>query len=247
MNMERFMENDDTLQTPGPAFVLASLVAHYPDQAFAENVRVLLEDLILVAFGDEDLDASFTALRARLYEILGSEAALDDARSEYIDTFDRGRAANSLYETEYGKDRALVKGNELVDIAAFYKAFGFETGGDGTIAEMIDHVAVELEFYALLTLKFSMLHEAGDAEGMSIVLDARKKFLKSHLGRFAPAICDRPGVAESPYFSSVFSFCRDLVRSECRRLGVEPEPISWVPGQSEAGAMFCGGTVGCVQ
>lgn len=158
----------------------------------------------------------------------------DDLRSEYIDLFDRGRQANSLYETEYGRSRAMVKGNELVDIAGFYKAFGLQIG-----PEMVDHIAVELEFYAWLLQKSEYLEKIQDLEGQEIVLDARKKFLKSHLGPFVGAICERPGVINSEFYSQAFGYCRELVHEECARLEVPIEALDWVDGKSEPDIMEC--------
>lgn len=224
-------------KTFGPDFVLASLLAAYPESSFGENVGILLDNT----------DAGIPELRERLRALLGEPRQLDELRSEYIDLFDRGKQVNSLYETEYGRERALVKGNELVDISGFYRAFGFETGGDGVLAEMIDHVAVELEFYALLVLKSELLEEAADSDGIEVVLDARKKFLKSHLGRFVGAVCERPGVQTSSFYSSVFQYCRDIVGAECARLGVEVEPESWISGSPETSEVTCGGSVGCVK
>jgi nitrate reductase assembly molybdenum cofactor insertion protein NarJ len=233
--------------TSGPGFVLASLIAAYPDEKFQENVAVLLKGGDLEQITSEQVRASLGAVRARLSDLLGNPQSLDDLRSEYIDSFDRGRQVNSLYETEYGRERAMVKGTQLVDIAGFYRAFGLETGGEGVQAEMIDHVAVELEFYALLALKSALLNEEADQNGIEIVLDARKKFLKTHLGRFVGAICERPGVSASPFYSAAFKYCRDLVLDECQRLGVEIEPESWLVGQTEPAEMSCGGSVGCTK
>jgi nitrate reductase assembly molybdenum cofactor insertion protein NarJ len=224
-------------KTSGPDFILASLLAAYPEKSFGENVEVLLEDK----------SVGTPVLREKLRVLLSDHKELDELRSEYIDLFDRGKQVNSLYETEYGRERALVKGNELVDISGFYHAFGFEMGGDGVQAEMIDHVAVELEFYALLLLKSELLNESSDSDGVEIVLDARKKFLKSHLGRFIGAICERPGVMDSSFYSTVFQYCKDVVSAECDRLGVEVEPESWISGQPEVSEITCGGTVGCVK
>jgi nitrate reductase assembly molybdenum cofactor insertion protein NarJ len=227
----------------GPAFVLASWVSSYPEANFESNLNVLLEDPALHRLGPTE----FAGFQELLASLNSATQNLDDVRSEYIDLFDRGKQVTSLYETEYGRERALVKGNELIDIAGFYRAFGFETSGDGVRAEMIDHIAVELEFYALLHLKLELLSEAGDTEGMEIVQDAQRNFLKSHLGRFVGAICERPGVIESPFYSKVFSYCRDLVYSECKRLGVEVETVSWIASQAEVGDISCGGSVGCVK
>ncbi len=231
----------------GSGFVLASLIAAYPDERFQENITLLLESGDVEKIAGEQVRKSFGDIRSRLTDLLDDPQSLDDLRSEYIDSFDRGRQVNSLYETEYGRERAMVKGTQLVDIAGFYRAFGLETGGEGVQAEMIDHVAVELEFYALLALKSALLNETSDQNGIEIVLDARKKFLKSHLGRFVSAICERPGVSASPFYSAAFKYCRDLVLDECHRLGIEIEPESWISGQSEPAEMSCGGSVGCTK
>jgi TorA maturation chaperone TorD len=190
------------------------------------------------------LREAFAPLVTKVKRAFNDRIALDDLRSEYIDVFDRGRQVTSLYETEYGRERAMVKGPQLVDIAAFYRSFGFETGGEGVQAEMIDHVSVELEFYALLCLKYGALERRGDSEGMDVVLDGRRKFLRAHLARFIGAVADRPGVQASPYFSSVFEYCKALVMSECDRLGVEVEAESWLAPPVEAEEMSCGGSVG---
>lgn len=225
-------------ETSGPAFVLASLLSAYPSETFSENVKALLTDLPSMHFGE---------IRAKLGDFIETPEGVDHIRSEYIDLFDRGRQVNTLYETEYGRERAMVKGRELVDIAGFYRAFGFETGGEGVQAEMIDHVSVELEFYALLVLKTEMLTDSQDLAGIEIVMDGRRKFLKDHLGRFVSAICERPGVIDSPLYSTVFKYCRELVSEECQRLGVEAEPQTWIASQAELGDISCGGSVGCLK
>lgn len=234
-------------QNTAPAFVLASIVASYPDDSFIENLRTLLSDNELsIGLGDE-VQRSLSELSSKLADIVGDPAQLDNLRSDFIDHFDRGKQVTSLYETEYGRERAMVKGNELADISGFYHAFGFEMGGDEVQPEMLDHVAVELEFYALLLFKSLALAEAKDEEGLEIVLDARRKFLKDHLGRFIGAICDRPGLSDSPFYLTALGYCRDLVLNECQKLEVMLEPVQWLSGQTEPPEMSCGGTVGCLK
>ena len=222
------------LSQPAP-FVLASIAASYPDEGYAESMRMVMED------GEVSLPES---LRSKILERLKSDELLDGLRSEYIEIFDTGRGSNPLYETEYGRDRAMFKANELADLSGFYKAFGFERQDDPAARDMIDHVAIELEFYALLVMKQHALEEGGNKEGSEIVLDARKKFLDAHLGRYLDALCRRPGIEGHNYYSEIFAWCRDLVNEECRLLGVAPRLTTWLSSQVEGEEITCGGRTG---
>jgi putative dimethyl sulfoxide reductase chaperone len=199
-------------------FLLASQLFGYPEAGASESLRQLLDA------GAQPPPA----LRAQLEAIIASPAEADELRSAYIDVFDRGRGENSPYETEYGRDRPLRKGAELADLAGFYRAFGLDQGAG---AEMADHVAVECEFYAVLELKARALDARGDAEGVSIVQDAQKKFLADHLGRFVGALALRPGVQGSAFYRATAEWVCALVAAECARHGANPEPATWVAGQ----------------
>ncbi len=218
------------LASPAP-FLLASLITSYPDSHFAEYTATVLVD------ADLSLPVE---VRGKIEDALQNINKLDDLRSEYIDVFDRSKELNPLYETEYGRERAMFKANELSDIAGFYKAFGFDMGGDEVTKEMPDHLSVELEFYSLLTMKYAHLHEIGDLAGCEIVLDAQKKFLKDHLGRFVSSISERPGVKTSDFYSTILKWCADLVDEEAKRLEVNLEPATWFASQAEGDSVCCG-------
>ena len=224
------MENNQLNYAP---FVLSSVLLSYPDESFHESVATLLEDNGLSINQN---------LRFQLENILCSESRLSDLRSEYISIFDHSKELNPLYETEYGRERAMYKANELSDIAAFYRAFGFEVGTD-IAREMPDHIAVELEFYAILMMKYDHLRQLKDNEGVQIVDDAMKKFIADHLGRFPRAICDRPGVQSSEFYSAAMNWCSEVIESEAQRLNVTPEKASWYVSQKENETVSCGDTV----
>jgi nitrate reductase assembly molybdenum cofactor insertion protein NarJ len=230
---------DQTERRPALAFLMASLLTGYPDNQFARCIGAVLAD---EHFEPPSMVADaevWRTVRRNINAVITSETALNALRSTYIDLFDHGRQHNSLYETEYGRERPLVKGNELADIAGFYRAFGLEFGDEAH--EMLDHVSVELEFYALLLMKQEALAANGDQEGQTIVLDARKKFLEAHLGRFVGAIAQRPGVVEDQWYGPLLAWCRALVAEECQRVGVTPMPINWLDTQAEQEQMNCGG------
>ncbi len=227
----------------GPAFsfdfYLASVVASYPSSDFVETVRNLMDASAVSGPMPTRSARSEKRLHLKLKEILENPHQLEALRSEYIDRFDRGSPSGLLYESEYGRGRALVKGNQLADIAGFYRAFGLESARN-VQPEMVDHIAVELEFYALLLYKSQALEEIHDSEGIEIVLDARKKFLKDHLSRFVDSLATHPSVTESPFYSLALGYCRDLVLDECERLGIVVEPTSWLNQQAEATQIKCG-------
>lgn len=218
---------------PG-AMVLASLISSYPDQDFSEGVQVLVDDPRVLLPND---------LREKLRQISRDENLLNELRSEYIAVFDHAKTLNPLYETEFGRERAMFKANELSDVAGFYRAFGFELDQLGGTREMVDHVSVELEFYSLLMMKHLYLQEIGDLNGCEIVFDGMKKFMKDHLGRFVGAIAERPGVVESESYRQIFDWIGEVVSQECQRIGVTPERATWFASQVEGEKMCCGDTV----
>ena len=205
------------------SFVLASLLTGYPTNALQESVAILLKDPSL-QMSEE--------LRALIVDRTSSNKLLD-LQSEYIDIFDRGRSANPIYETEYGRHRALAKGNELSDIAGFYHAFGFELAKDRENMDMLDHASIELEFYALLLMKQIHLTEVNNEEGVFVVEDGRKKFMVAHLGRFIAAIGDRPGVQESEYYRSIYGWASNLVEKECKDLQLQIDIVDWINGENK--------------
>lgn len=205
---------------PAP-FVLASVLMSYPSADNIENIQILLDD--------QDVNLP-EEIRAMIIQKTSIENILD-LQSEYISIFDNGRDANPIYETEYDRRRAMSKGNELSDIAGFYRAFGFELDPKAEGMELLDHVGIELEFYSLMLMKQMHLQEAKDEQGVEIVEDGRKKFLQAHLGRFVGAISRRPGVVESLFYSHIFNWGAQLVDEECKNLKLEVVPADWLDSE----------------
>lgn len=217
-------------------FVLASALVSYPGETLPDFIPILLQD------ADIPLPE---ALRARIVERIAPDR-MADLQSEYISLFDIGSQANPLCETEYDRRRAMGKGAALVDIAGFYRAFGFELDQAGGGREMLDHIGIELEFLALMIMKEIHLSETGDAVGEEIVSFAREKFLLEHLGRFAGAIGKRPGVAANDFYSEVFRWVAGIVDGECSVLGLNVEPADWLDAPSAGEEpLECGALGGC--
>jgi len=205
--------------------VLASTLATYPDPELNE---------ILTGLGPAVAAHPGAAAVAATLASVG----LDELRARYVDLFDRGGQRASLYETEYGRMRGMSKGRDLADLAGFYRAFGLVLDEDRH--EMLDHLAVELEFYAVLLLKQAVLIDRADAEGIEIVLDARRKFLVEHLGGLAGAVAGRREVQGDPVYGGVLAWTARLIADECAALEVTPAPLDFFDDADAKGEMKCG-------
>ncbi len=215
---------DTPLDALARAFALASMATAYPDEEFAATIATL---------GGELRDHEGVGALLACVEREG----LDALRGRWIGRFDHGKERVSLYETEYGRMRGMSKGNDLADLAGFYHAFGLDLD-PSEVKEMHDHVAVELEFYAMLLAKEAYLVAHHDEEGVAVVSDARRKFLTDHLGGFVPAIAARLG--DDEVYGPALTWCASLVASECRALGVTPTPLDYFVDEEGRREMKCG-------
>lgn len=240
------------------AFLLASSLVSYPDEGFGLRVAALLDDPAVLRDFDAAAPEAWRHLRGYLQDILGDRQAQKDLCSLYVDTFERARPVASLYSSEYGLGRSLAKGQDLLDVATYYRSFGFEMGDASESREIVDHLGVELEFYGLLVLKRGALIDDGDGDGVAIVDAARQRFMHDHLGGFPGALLTRdasqkpkdgdgaPVVMFSPFYRDVLQCVTALVRRECDILGVEPLQKQWLESSlNEEDEVTCG-TGGCL-
>jgi len=172
-------------------------------------------------------------------------AALDDAwgsalavavrdlpRAEGVGTLDEphqrlfghtARGAVPPYETEYGADSLFQPMHEMSDLVAFYRAFGLRLRPDAH--ERPDHLSCECEFLAFLGRKEAYADERGDTAMRLATQQAAQRFLRDHLGRWAPAFGQ--GLARRDpggFFGGLGSLCAELVSRDCARVGAPAGP-----------------------
>ncbi len=114
----------------------------------------------------------------RLIGALGQARAatdLEQLQSGYMCIFDP-RQAPHPFEAEHLTEHFRQRTDLLSDLNGFYQAFAVSPDH-----ERPDHIACELEFVHLLSLKEALALRDGRGEQAEICAEARQKFLNEHL------------------------------------------------------------------
>jgi|Deesub1362A_J573_1020465.scaffolds.fasta_scaffold00784_13 DMSO reductase family type II enzyme chaperone len=192
------------------------------------------------------------ALLARLADELGVRAEapqaacdLETLQAEHRRTF--GLTGSLCYETEYGAANAFAQGQWMADLAGFYRAFGFQLGGQ--VRERPDHIAAELEFMHLLCLKACLAAQQGPAEHLEVCLQAQRRFLAEHLARWVPmfarVLAAQPGEESSgALFRQLAAFTAAFVTQDADRLGakveaMDPQTVRPTPFEQDFSCATC--------
>jgi len=198
--------------------------ASEPD-SLAEDLRASLE--MLTEEGDW-VTATSTVCRAASL-LLTAEHGLEE---EYTYLFAR-QAPVSPYESRYLGPLASASPHSMVDVAAFYKAFGFQVAQEAN--ELADYVGAEMEFMGLLCLKEAYALENRWSEQATTCSAARAAFLRDHLGRWFPAFAaGLRAKARLPWYPALADLGSALLAYDQAMLGVAPELVP-VPQVSTPG------------
>lgn len=202
--------------------------ASEPD-SLAENLRTGLE--MLAEEGDWGAAVAAVCQAAGLLHTAGHSL-----EEEHTYLFAR-QAPVSPYESRYLGPLASASLHSMVDVAAFYKAFGFQVAQEAN--ELADYVGAELEFIGLLCLKEAYALENQWNEQAATCSTARAAFLRDHLGRWFPAFAaGLRAKARLPWYPALADLGSALLAYDQAILGVAPElvpaPQASIPGPEAA-------------
>lgn len=137
-------------------------------------------------------------------------------------------------EGEYGNAHIFQKTQCLADNAGFLKAFGLEAAPG--VAVRLDHISVELEFLHVLAVKeaYALAHGHGEVR-VAIVRDAARRYLRDHLGRWAPAFAARlEAKAQGGPYAALAQLLAAFIAEDASSLDVALSPVKVRPlSQSE--------------
>jgi putative dimethyl sulfoxide reductase chaperone len=166
--------------------------------------------------------------------------------SEYLALFGQDHEPKcSLYELGHlSRGPLFMNTGILADIAGFYRAFGLEVA-DGS-KDRVDHISIELEFMYFLALKEAFILKNGEQSNLKVCIEAQKKFLLDHLGRWAGIFHERIKVnTNSSFYCQLTRLLDKFVAQDAKTLGIKPEKIKRdqfkLDDVSERGKSWCGG------
>jgi len=201
---------------------------------FVEDGRAALASLqsSLEGLGGEEASESLSAIEKHFENIenwASSEGVnwnIQDLRDEHRRVFSNVIALDCPpYETLFGNDHVFGQSYTMGDISGFYTAFGLQLSQD--IHERLDHLSVELEFLHYLAYKesYALCHDG--QEKVQTVIEAEKKFVKEHVGRWVPLFSGMlKKKADYGFYKSIADLTADWVDFEIHFLSVSPQPYS---------------------
>jgi TorA maturation chaperone TorD len=153
------------------------------------------------------------------------------------------------HETEYHPtEEPFFRAQQMADVAGFYRAFGIEPAH--VRPERPDHLALELEFMAVLLMKKRLAlagaaEDAGMAEGATVCDEAQHSFFRDHLAWWVPAFAT--GLrrrAGGGFYAALGQVLAALIPVERHRLGVDTPSVPARPSSTE-GPEEPAGCAGC--
>ncbi|MCA9461625.1 MAG: molecular chaperone TorD family protein [Nitrospira sp.] len=201
---------------------------------FVEDGRTALEGLEkeLHGIGGKEVTDRIEAIKVHFDAIdqwVSSEGEnwnIQDLRDEHRRVFSNVISLDCPpYETLFGNDHVFGQSYVMGDIAGFYSAFGLQLSPD--IHERLDHLSVELEFMHYLSYKesYAILHDG--KEKLQTVVEAEKKFVKEHIGRWVPLFSGMlKRKADFGFYRILADFTTEWMGLEIAYLGVTPQPYS---------------------
>lgn len=201
------------------AYQLLSMGFLYPDSKWLQSFLEFLSS------GEHQYDASLSEMEQTISDSINSNLDLKVMANEYHLLFLAGQALETApYETEYLTGEIFVKTRDLADIMGFYRAFGLDLSSD--LKDRPDHISVELQFMAMLYIKEAYAWDTDSTERVEVCMDARKKFLKEHLGMWMPPFCSsiesKTGVE---FYAMLAKLALNFLKNEFEDNKIKPESV----------------------
>ena len=192
----------------------------YPEKAWMQSLT------------DEDIFAEvpFAATQSQAVAALSllqqwtksvSEQSLDDLRSDYTRLFiGPGKVLTPPWESVFFSEERLTFQESTLHVREWYRRFGLQS--DKLYQEPDDHIGLELEFVAHLAKQALLALEQNDQANFDTAIDAQKKFIAEHLGRWAWGWCEQvEAQAHTDFYRGMAMLTRGAVAEVASLLNIQ--------------------------
>lgn len=211
----------------------------------ARTLAASAADLLRTEFGAEDVPVGFGERPVADLDLALPVSNLDMTRDDWITEFDRvfGLVPSRdfpPYETEYHPNtEPSFRAQQLADVAGYYLAFGLQPSR--AAAERADHVALELEFMAVLI----GMGRRAESDATAVCREAEASFFRDHLAWWLPLFAKTLGRKSGDgAYATVGRVLAALLPVERYRFGIDPphlprQPLPVTRTEDETGCAAC--------
>ena len=128
------------------------------------------------------------------------------------------------YEMQYGTEGGIQSQTDvLIQLGGFFETFGFELPRNRS-KERLDHISIELAFMYYMCFRTAYgIQNDHEERKIGVLLSSMKKFMRNHLGRWAPLFCIFASrKAERGLYKDLSDLLALFLRNEITLLDIEP-------------------------
>ncbi len=207
----------------GRIYDILSRALSYPWNRKFFRPKSLLEPMD-IALVDEDDWKQVESIVSGFSKYL-PKMTVQQVQKEYIHVF--GHAVSMEcppYEMQYGTEGGIQSQTDvLIQLGGFFETFGFELPRKRS-KERLDHISIELAFMYYMCFRTAYgIQNGHDERKIGVLLSSMKKFMRNHVGRWAPLFCIFTSrKAERGLYKDIVDILSIFLRNENTLLDIQP-------------------------
>jgi TorA maturation chaperone TorD len=180
------------------------------------------EEKQISALYERDVSDLITEVSMESTKFLLKPHKIEEVRQDFFDLFMvPGDKYVAPYESIYVDekhlsgmgDKKLLMGPSAIRVKKFYSRAGFKFGSNAR--ELPDFAGIELEFFASVIKELNNAIRSGAREEVDALEGIRKEFLKLHLKRWIPELCDKIfSKADTDFYRGVAVLAKQIILHE---------------------------------
>jgi TorA maturation chaperone TorD len=207
----------------GRVFDILSRAFSYPWNRKFFRPKSLLAPMDIVLVDEDDWNQAKSIVDG--FSNYLPKMTIKQVQQEYVRVF--GHAVSMEcppYEMQYGTEGGIQSQTDvLIQLGGFFETFGFELPRNRS-KERLDHISIELAFMYYMCFRTAYgIQNDHEERKIGVLLSSMKKFMRNHLGRWAPLFCIFASrKAERGLYKDLSDLLALFLRNEITLLDIEP-------------------------